>query len=361
MIANEAISSANVDELHKKMYNKKEGELNMTDEKIDFVLLWVDDRDLQWQEQKRKFSNQDINNITANKYRNWDNLKYWFRGVEKFAPWVNQIFFVTCNQKPEWLNENHPKLKLINHSDFMNEDCLPTFNSNAIEINLGKVKELSEQFVLFNDDMFLLKDTKPTDFFEKGLPKDCFFEYPDIIPFYGETYQNFLLNNKGIINSHFSKVMQSKGNLAKIYNIKYGMKVNFINFILSKFHEGYIGFYNPHISQAHLKSTFQKLYKIERDIVEDTSRKKFRSYYDISHFLLRYWNLVEGKFIPSKDIGKAFNIGKDIEKIKIIIEKQKYKVACFNDNTEDINFEYCKNVIINSFEKILPEKSQFEK
>lgn len=331
------------------------------DNKIDFVVLWVDDKDEQWREQKRKFSNEDINKITSNKYRDWDNLKYWFRGIEKFAPWVNQVFFITCNQKPEWLNENHPKLRLINHSDYMDKECLPTFNSNAIELNLWRIKELSEQFVLFNDDFFLLKETKPTDFFEKGLPKDCYFEYPDINPFYGETYQNFLLNNKGIINSHFSKEKQLKKNFGKRYNIKYGMKINFINFILSKWHEGYIGFYNPHFSQPHLKSTFEKLYNMEKEVFDCTSRNKFRSCYDISQYLMRYWNLVDGNFIPSKDIGKAFNIGKDIEKIKNVIEKQKYKVACFNDSIEDIDFEYCKNAIINSFEKILPEKSQFEK
>ncbi len=331
------------------------------DNKIDFVVLWVDDKDEQWREQKRKFSNEDINKITSNKYRDWDNLKYWFRGIEKFAPWVNQVFFITCNQKPEWLNENHPKLRLINHSDYMDKECLPTFNSNAIELNLWRIKELSEQFVLFNDDFFLLKETKPTDFFEKGLPKDCYFEYPDINPFYGETYQNFLLNNKGIINSHFSKEKQLKKNFGKRYNIKYGMKINFINFILSKWHEGYIGFYNPHFSQPHLKSTFEKLYNMEKEAFDCTSRNKFRSCYDISQYLMRYWNLVDGNFIPSKDIGKAFNIGKDIEKIKNVIEKQKYKVACFNDSIEDIDFEYCKNVMINSFEKILPEKSQFEK
>ena len=333
----------------------------MDKKNIYFVLLWVDDKDVQWQKQKSKFANEDINKISSNKYRDWDNLKYWFRGVEKFAPWVNQIFFVTCNQKPEWLNENHPKLKLVNHSDFMNTECLPTFNSNAIEINLGRIEELSEQFVLFNDDMFLLKETKPTDFFEKGLPKDCYFEYPDIIPFYGETYQNFLLNNKGVINSHFSKVKQSKINLGKIYNLKYGIRINFINFILSKWYEGYIGFYNPHISQPHLKSTFKNLYEVEKEVVNITSMSRFRSFYDISHFLMRYWNLVEGKFIPSKDIGKAFNIGKDIETIRKVIERQTYKVACFNDSIENINFEYCKNVLIDSFEKILPEQSQFEK
>lgn len=330
-------------------------------EKIDFVLLWVDDKDEEWQKRKNEYLSEDVNKITSNKYRDWDNLKYWFRGVEKFAPWVNQIFFVTCNQKPEWLNENHPKLKLVNHSDFIDKECLPTFNTNAIEINLGKIKELSEQFVLFNDDVFLLKETKPTDFFEKGLPKDCYFEHPDITPFYGETYQNFLLNNKGIINTHFNKKEQIKKNWRKIYNIKYGIRVNVINFILSKWKEGYIGFYNPHFSQPYLKSTFNKIYEKEKEKVDITSKSKFRSYYDISEYLMRYWNLVEGNFVPSKDIGKAFNIGKDMEDIKKVIENQKYKVACFNDSIEDIDFEYCKKEIINSFEKILPQKSMFEK
>lgn len=333
----------------------------MNDLKIDFVLLWVDDKDLEWQKQKSNFLNEDVNKISSNKYRDWNNLKYWFRGVEKFAPWVNQIFFITCNQKPEWLNDKHPKLKLVNHDDFIPKEYLPTFNSNVIEINIGNIRDLSEHFVLFNDDLFLLRETKPTDFFEKGLPKDCYFEHPDITPFYGETYQNFLLNDKGIINSHFNKEKQLKKNLLKRYNIRYGFHINWVNFILSKWKEGYIGFYNPHITQAHLKSTFEKLYQMEREIFEITSSKKFRSYYDISQYLMRYWNLVEGNFIPSKDIGKAFNIGKDIEEIKSVIEKQKYKVACFNDSIEDINFEYCKDQIINSFEKILPEKSQFEK
>lgn len=330
------------------------------EEKIDFVVLWVDDSDKKWQEDKQKFSELDVNNITANKYRDWENFKYFFRGVEKFAPWVNNIFLITYGHVPSWLNTSHPKLKIVNHKDFIPNDCLPTFNSNAIEINLGRIKELSEKFVLFNDDIFLLKNTKPTDFFEKGLPKDNLLEYIDVIPFYGETFQNFLLNNKGIINSHFSKKKQSKENFFKRYNYKYGIRHNIINLELSKWKEGYTGFYNPHITQPHLKSTFLEIYEKEKEIVDLTSRNKFRSYYDISHYLMRYWNLVEGKFIPSKDIGKAFNINVDLKLIKKVIEKQKYKVACFNDSKEDIDFEYCKKELILSFDKILPEKSKFE-
>ena len=117
----------------------------MKQEKIDFVIIWVDGNDPEWQKEKMKYDNSiNINNDSREiRYRDWDNLQYWFRGVEKFAPWVNKIHFVTCGQVPKWLNTNNPKINLVNHSDYIPEKYLPTFNSNAIEINLHRIEELS--------------------------------------------------------------------------------------------------------------------------------------------------------------------------------------------------------------------------
>lgn len=67
-------------------------------------------------------------------------LKYWFRGVEKYAPWVHKIYFVTCGQKPDWLNENHDKLVLVNHEDYIPHEYLPTFSSHTIELNFHRIK-----------------------------------------------------------------------------------------------------------------------------------------------------------------------------------------------------------------------------
>ena len=106
------------------------------------------------------------------RYRDWDTLKYWFRGVEKFAPWVGNIYFVTDDQKPEWLNVDHPKLKWVKHTDFIPKEYLPTFNSHAIFLNLHRIEGISEKFVLWNDDVFLLKDVSPDDFFVNGKPCD---------------------------------------------------------------------------------------------------------------------------------------------------------------------------------------------
>ena len=98
-------------------------------EKIDFVLPWVDGADPKWLAEKRKWEgagaamargDEDAN--ADCRYRDCGLLKYWFRAVEKFAPWVNRVFFVTCGQKPDWLDESNPKLRLVNHADYIPAD-----------------------------------------------------------------------------------------------------------------------------------------------------------------------------------------------------------------------------------------------
>ena len=45
------------------------------------------------------------------------------------------------------------------------EDFLPTFNIRSIDAVLYKIKDLSEKFIYFNDDMFLIKKSRPNDWF----------------------------------------------------------------------------------------------------------------------------------------------------------------------------------------------------
>jgi len=145
--------------------------------KIDFVILWVDGNDPKWLEEKNKYLNdKKMLTASASRYRDWDNLQYWFRGVEKFAPWVNNIYFITWGHVPSWLNINHPKLKIVNHKDYLDEKNLPVFNSNAIELEMHKITGLSEHFVAFNDDMFIINNVEESDFFRNGKPCDNFVE-----------------------------------------------------------------------------------------------------------------------------------------------------------------------------------------
>jgi len=117
---------------------------------IDFVITWVDMKDPAW---KRDFSNysgkidNSKNEVSEARFRDYGLLKYWFRGVDKFAPWVRKIHFVTCGQKPDWLDENHPKLNLVDHKDYIPNEFLPVFNSSLIEIYLHKIPGIAEHFM----------------------------------------------------------------------------------------------------------------------------------------------------------------------------------------------------------------------
>ena len=88
---------------------------------IDFVITWVDMNDPKWQAEFAKYARHkgnEKNGVSEARFRDYGFLRYWFRGVEKFAPWVRKIHFVTSGQKPEWLDANHPKLNLVSHKDY---------------------------------------------------------------------------------------------------------------------------------------------------------------------------------------------------------------------------------------------------
>ena len=86
--------------------------------------------------------------MQSNRYADNDQLRYSIRSLEKFAPWVRQIFIVTNGQIPHWLDLDS-KAIVVEHKDiFDNHDDLPTFSSPAIEANLHKIEGLSDKFLV---------------------------------------------------------------------------------------------------------------------------------------------------------------------------------------------------------------------
>ncbi len=327
--------------------------------KIDFVITWVDGNDENWQNDKNKYMNQsNINNDSSNvRYRDWDILKYWFRGVEKFAPWVNKIHFVTYGHIPEWLNICNPKINIVKHTEFIPEKYLPTFNSHTIENNLHKIKGLSENFVYFNDDMFILKDVREEDFFKNRQPCDSFCENALTIKEKNDIFPHILLNNMSVINSNFNKRKTFKKNKFKYLNFKYG-KMNFRTIALLMWSK-YSLIYDTHIPVSLCKKTLTDVWEKEFGIFDETCKHKFRSGTDVSQYVFRYWQMLKGEFYP-----RSFKFGKIVKtsdkEVENLIEKQKYKILCINDD-ENGDFKKDKQRIQNSFEKILMQKSNFEK
>lgn len=328
--------------------------------KIDFVILWVDGNDPKWKEEKEKYKKTKENDV--NRFRDWENLQYWFRGVEKYAPWVNKIHFITWGHIPEWLNTKHPKLNIVKHTDFIPKEYLPTFNSNVIELNLHRLQDLAEQFVLFNDDMFLCKKTKESDFFKDGKPCEMYAENINMPLGYNNSFSHTALNNIGIINKYFTKKEVMKKNIGKYFNFKYGIDNMRTLFLLPW--PQYAQFKDPHIPVALLKSTLNLLWEKETEALITTSKNRFRENTDINQYLIRYWQLLTGNFYPrTKKIGKYFEIKENNKDLLRAIKEQKYKMICINDadTAIDIDFEKEKNKIIEAFDEILHEKSEYER
>ena len=329
------------------------------DNKIDFVLTWVDGNDPEWLKEKEKYSdNQYYKRNNVNRYRDWDNLKYWFRGVEKFAPWFNKIYFVTCGHYPKWLNLNNPKLKHIKHEDYIKKEYLPTFNVNPIELNLHRIEGLNEKFIYFNDDTFIIDKVKETDFFCNDKPKYVAGSNATYSTYYDDIFPHILLNDVAIINEFFDKKESMKKNFTKWFNLNYGFKTIYKTILLLQFKK-FTAFTDLHLPSPLLKSTMEELWNKKFEVLDKTSSNKFRSIEDVNQYLFKWYDIARGNFEPAKVIGRYYNTTLEKDRLLKDIEKQKYSLICFSDDME-IDFEKTKEEVNKVFEKILPEKSSFE-
>lgn len=333
----------------------------MKDIKIDFVIPWVDNTDKEWQKQKQIYSSNTIDESNSDiRYRDWGLLKYWFRAVEKNAPWVNKIYFITCGQKPDWLDENNSKLKLINHKDFIPSELLPTFNVNVIENNLFRIKDLEEHFVYFNDDQYVINKTKPTDFFKDGKPCDSFCFNAVSSKGSNNIIEHIILNDGEIIEKYFNKKEVIKNNFFKIFNLKYKFSDNIKSLLLLSW-KHFTGIQNQHIPCPYLKSKMKELWDLEYNALYEGSSSKFRTKNDINIWLFRYWNLYSGNFYPKTTRRhKFYEITNDIGSLNKIISSKKYQLICINDSNVK-NFDKVKQDLIDKFDKKFPNKSSFEK
>ena len=275
-----------------------------------------------------------------------------------FAPWVNKVHFVTSGQKPDWLNTNHPKLNLVSHSDHIPEQYLPVFNSNLIEIYLHKIPSLSEHFVYFNDDFYIINQLSPERFFEDGLPKD-------IAAFRKNTgfsqFEKMLKNNIRLINKHFDKREVFKKDAWKWYHPSYGSRGRLNHWL--RFYNKFITLRTPHNAQPFLKSTFEEVWESCGEELKQMSQHRFRSNSDYTPELFRTWQICQSNFFP-------YNTYQDTKMFPLMlrskgaikaVREQSHALVCLNDSIHIRNYHQTMESLKTSFESILPNKSAFEK
>ncbi|MCO4292873.1 Stealth CR1 domain-containing protein [Solitalea sp. MAHUQ-68] len=327
---------------------------------IDFVVTWVDMDDPKWKQDFAKYSGKidnTKNEVSVARFRDYGFLKYWFRGIEKFAPWVRKVHFVTCGQQPDWLNINHPKLQMVSHEDYIPKQFLPVFNSSLIEIYLHKIPDLAEHFVYFNDDFFIINHITQERFFKNGLPNDIATFRTNLGL---SLWSKCLKNNIAIINKFFDKKEVMKRDHHKWFDESYGSKAR-LNHLLS-FYDEFITLRTPHNAQPYLKSTFEDVWAHVGKELTEMSAHRFRSPKDYTQELFRTWQICKSNFEPYntyKDTKMFPLLFKSKKAVKAITE-QSYSLVCINDNEHIRNYEETMQGVQVAFESILPEKSSFE-
>lgn len=328
---------------------------------IDFVIAWVDGSDPAWCAERVQYdpNAKDAKHL-AERYRDWDNLHYWFRAVETYAPWVHKVYFVTWGHVPAWLNPDCEKLVIVNHKDFIPAEYLPTFNANTIELNFHRIPGLSEHFVFFNDDMFLTRPVKPEDFFQNGLPRDELIQ--DAVRFTPNSIGHLIGSDLALLNKHFDKKQLRRQPISHLMNPGYGLLNLYRNLVLTIW-PYYTGFYCSHICASYLKSTLEKVWELEPEVLHQTCLCRTRAAANVNQYLFKFWQLVEGRFVPRPvKFGRAFHLTDQFdEALADAIESSRYSTVCINDTELVSNFEAQKERVKALFQKKLPQKCSFEK
>lgn len=143
---------------------------------IDAVITWVDGNDPVHARKLGSYlqdtSSGDFRAAAATRFRESGELRYCVRSLLRFAPWIRQIFIITDQQTPGFLEDLtdpaiRSRIKIVDHQDIFSgyEDVLPTFSSLSIEAVMWRIPGLSERFLYMNDDFMLIKPVTPGMFF----------------------------------------------------------------------------------------------------------------------------------------------------------------------------------------------------
>lgn len=328
---------------------------------IDIVVLWVNGNDPDWQRRYNQYAPEDKQidiDASEERYRDWDCLRYWFRGIEQFAPWARRVHLVTSGEKPDWLNLDCPRLNWVKHEDFMPADYLPTFSSHAIENNLHRIEGLSEQFIYFNDDLYLLRPATPERFFRGGLPTDM--AVVNTLQSDGQM-GHITLNDLDVINHHFRK-RQVLRRLGQWFTPRYGLYLLRTLALLPW--PRFSGLLDHHLPQGYLKHTFREVWDAEPALLDATCRHRFRHAGDVNQWLFRYWHLATGQFAPLNVMHDSVVYKLDDANFADAMETirhQRKRVLVLNDSDKITDFAAKRQQMQAAFEAVLSQKSCFEK
>lgn len=296
---------------------------------IDYVIPFVDCSDGKWLQEYKKYvsDTRDWSN-NATRFRDWDTLRYQLRSIERYMPWIRNIFIVMSvseTQVPEWLNTQHERVHIVWDWEIVPYEYLPVFNSNVIDLYIPRIDGLSEHYLYTCDDYIILRSLKPEDFFtENGIRlKVGLYKFKDW------TYSRTIINSNHLICPEY----------------------------ITKAEGYYLMPYCDHAIVPHLKPGNLKVMEKYHEEIE-VSLSRFRDSKNLT-WLIYPLSLMKDGLLQNGNIKTRFCALRDENSIRNLNFKD-CDVIVLNDEYQD-NFFTGKPLLINRLEELLPDKSVFEK
>lgn len=315
----------------------KAQESELLDYDVDVVITWVNSKDPGWQKQwKQRFEDPKTSKPVietgpelivavkqdSDRFSSSDELLYCVRSIDSYLNWIRNIYIVSNCSPPEWLDTENDRIHWIDHSEIMQAEALPTFNSHAIESCLHKIKGLSEHFVYFNDDFILLKPTSRSSFFDPlGRPLINAENYAII----RESYLNIVSKDYSIAAVNSMNALLAKG-------IKLPTALNL----------------HAHVPYAHRKSLLFELEQLLANEFRQTESSPLRSETDINamSFAAHWYGYSQGKYILNPLTSpRDYLIVKPSNIDTLIHQKVSPRFACFNDGNGTSELTKYKQII----------------
>ncbi|MBQ2671486.1 MAG: hypothetical protein IJG00_01570 [Clostridia bacterium] len=134
---------------------------DVENEPIDLVYKYIDLSDENLHREGIPVCKKDYDN---------EELRYSLRSVLENIPWVRKIFIIMPNDKVKFLKD---KSKISDKIVYIKDKDLLGFDSSSsvsFEFNFWRLKDFgcSENFIYMNDDFFIGKPLKKSDFFYRN-------------------------------------------------------------------------------------------------------------------------------------------------------------------------------------------------
>ena len=285
-------------------------------EKIDAVITWVDGSEPNYQRKLKEYLTDK--NTLKRQYFQANEINLCVASIVKYAPFIRKIFIVTDKQRPNLDSIKHlvtlDKVEIIDHEEIFreNKDCLPTFNIRSIDALLFKIKNLSDKFIYFNDDMFLVKETSQEDWF---------------------------INNKAVLTGVWAKTYNKQVVKTISHRIKKFLNVRpSFNAAQSKA-ANIVGFYDKYFKSYHcgrpqIKSVIKNFYDKNPERLKNQIRPKFRDGRQYMPYSLCWHLLIKKNLYIESSTNKLVEINRS----KILSAKKLENILISIDSKANVKF-----------------------